>query len=122
MTFSELGMAEVYASFQRSLQELRSRAVQANPDIPRLQGEFLELQHYFQLNIASAELPDSEDINLSKLMSYQTEISKELRLLGTDIMFLQSARQPLKVQQRQAQLRDRLDRLTGYCDRILELS
>lgn len=113
----------LYSSFRRSLQALQTQAVQANPDVSNLQAEFLTVQQYYQMRILSAELLEREDagINLSRLMSYQTEMSKELRLLGMDIMFLQTAKKAMSVQQRQSQVRDRLERLIGYCDRIVEL-
>lgn len=111
----------LYMPFGRSLQDLRSQVIQSQPDVRSLQATFLDLQQYFQTTLLPTDYPDLDDLAESKLVSYQTEISKELRLLGMDIMFLQSARQAMKIQQRQAQMRDRLDRLEGYCDRIGEL-
>ncbi|MBF2079270.1 MAG: heterocyst frequency control protein PatD [Synechococcales cyanobacterium T60_A2020_003] len=112
--------ANLYAPFGRSLQDLRSQVVQAHPDIRNLQADFLTLQQYFQTTLLPTEYPNLADSAESKLVSYHAEISKELRLLGMDIMFLQSARQTMTIQQRQAQIRDRLDRLRDYCDRIVE--
>jgi hypothetical protein len=113
--------ANLYAPFRRSLQALQTRVLQANPDVPSLHADFLDLQQYFQSAILSAEPFDEDEVNIARLMSYQTEISKELRLLGMDMMFLQAARKAMSIQQRQAQMRDRLERLMGYCDRIMEL-
>jgi hypothetical protein len=113
--------AALYPPFQTLLHTLRSHSVQSHPDAPTLQEVLLEVQHYMQTTLLAIAPPDLDPALQAKLISYQTEISKELRLVGTDILFVQAAREPMKRQQRQAQLRDRLDRLIAYGDRILTL-
>lgn len=54
-----------------------------------------------------------------RLQSIQTEISKQLRLLAMDTMFLKTARQPETNQQRRQQIGDRLNLLERYCEAIL---
>lgn len=51
--------------------------------------------------------------------SLQTETHKTLRLLQTDIIFLQSSRQAATIQQRKANCLAKIDRLMGYCQQIL---
>jgi hypothetical protein len=47
------------------------------------------------------------------------EINKQLRLLKTDMLFLQSAKQAATQAQRVQQMRDRLTLLERYCEMIL---
>ncbi|MBD2342692.1 heterocyst frequency control protein PatD [Anabaena subtropica] len=56
----------------------------------------------------------------SRIQSYKTEISKQLRLLEVDVMFLQGARQPSTVQTRLKIISDRLNTLIQYGDAILQ--
>jgi hypothetical protein len=56
----------------------------------------------------------------SRSQSYKTEISKQLRLLEVDVMFLQGARQPATVQTRLNMISDRLSTLIQYCQAILQ--
>lgn len=83
-------------------------------------SEFLKIQHFFQSQVANLN-PDllSPEVR-SRVGSYQTEVNKQLRLLGTDLMFLKSARQASTAEQRRTQIRDRLETLIGYCKALLE--
>ncbi|HLO84274.1 MAG TPA: heterocyst frequency control protein PatD [Nostocaceae cyanobacterium] len=56
----------------------------------------------------------------SREMSYRTEISKQLRLLEIDVMFLQGARQATTVQSRMQTIGDRLTTLIQYCQAIVQ--
>jgi signal recognition particle subunit SEC65 len=47
-------------------------------------------------------------------MPFQTEMNRALRLLGIDVTFLQSAQNPMTVQKRQAQMRQRLRQLLDF--------
>ncbi len=49
---------------------------------------------------------------------YVTEFHKQLRLLGNDLMFLKSARQPATRAQRLQTIGDRLRALQGYSEAI----
>ncbi len=50
----------------------------------------------------------------------QVEINKQLRLLKTDCLFLQTAKQADTRDQRLAQMRDRVKLLQSYCEMLLE--
>jgi len=56
-------------------------------DTPRLRQNFLETQQYFQQQIVSLDAGDLEPDSQPRVRSYQTEMSKQLRLLGMDMMF-----------------------------------
>jgi len=78
-----------------------------------------ELQIFFQEQLLSltgdALAPEVEQ----RLQALQVEINKQLRLLGMDALFLQSARQPATVEQRRSQMGDRVQILLRYCDAVL---
>ena len=110
-----------YQEFQRSLQQLKATVTQAKPSGEALKTAFQDLQQFFQGQIVPLGLEDLEHPGLEqRVQSYQTEMSKQLRLMGTDVMFLQAARQSTTFQQRQMQISDRLTMLIGYCDVLLQ--
>lgn len=109
-----------YEKLQQDLQHLKQVVEQSNLNGPMLQSAFLEVQQFFQLHIVSLEFEEKDTLAESHIQSYQTEINKQLRLLGMDVMFLQAARQSATAQQRQAQMGDRLDLVIRYCQTLLE--
>ncbi|ABA24587.1 conserved hypothetical protein [Trichormus variabilis ATCC 29413] len=56
----------------------------------------------------------------ARIQPYKTEISKQLRLLEVDVMFLQGARQPSTAKTRLETISDRLHTLIQYCHAILQ--
>jgi hypothetical protein len=58
----------------------------------------------------------------SRQQSYQTEISKQIRLLEVDMMFLQSAKQTVTIKSRLENIQQRAETLTKYCQTMLEIS
>jgi hypothetical protein len=111
---------QLYLDFFNRLEVMRAIALQSNPDPRTLQTTFLDMQQFFQQTIVSivAEM-NLESAIASQVQSYQTEINKQLRLLGMDVMFLQAARQPVTTQKRQAQMGDRFSLLARYCQVLL---
>ncbi len=111
-----------YQELKQALDQLQQTAAGAQLDAPRLRQSFLLTQQFFQQQIVSLDAGDLEPALEPRVRSYQTEMSKQLRLLGMDVIFLQAARQPGTVQERQMQLRDRIQTLQRYCDTILQLN
>ncbi|MBD2099278.1 heterocyst frequency control protein PatD [Leptolyngbya sp. FACHB-261] len=108
-----------YLAFQERLDQLQTLVGKANPAPAQLLQVFLEAQQFFQVQVLGL---DAEVLPLEteqQLRAYQTEIQRELRLLGTDLSFLQAARKPETVQQRQGQIQQRLATLSRYCKAIL---
>jgi hypothetical protein len=108
-----------YQQFQYALRQLNITVTRPNPDLASLHADFLEVQQMFQLRIMSTDLEQLDPAVVSQVQSYQTEINKQMRLLGMDVMFLQAARQPTTAYQRQAQMSDRIATLIRYCDALL---
>lgn len=112
-----------YLEFRRSLQQLKATVTQSQPEGAVLKVAWQDLQQFFQNQIIPLGAEELADPSLEqRVQSYQTEMSKQLRLTGTDIMFLQAARQSTTLQQRQVQISDRLTMLVGYCDVLLQSS
>jgi hypothetical protein len=105
---------EKYQQFATKLEQLSSDFSDNLLDVPTLRQRLLELQQLFIQEIAPLT-----DLN-SLQQSYQTEISKQLRLLEIDIMFLQGARQSATAQVRIKNIIERISTLIRYCQAIIQ--
>ena len=112
MMDSNAAETDVLAHFIALLKALHNQVQGAQVDGRSLQQQFLQAQQLYQtqlmpilVNSAAAE----------GFMAYQTEINRALRLLGLDVAFLQSAKNPLTIQKRQAQMQQRLKTLLEFC-------
>ncbi|MCC5657381.1 heterocyst frequency control protein PatD [Nostoc sp. XA010] len=105
---------EKYLALVTLLEQLRSDAATTQIVSPELRQRVASLQQFFREQIVP--LADEN----SRVQSYQTEISKQLRLLAIDVMFLQGARQASTAQTRLQTISDRLTTLIQYCDAILQ--
>jgi len=106
-----------YQELKCALEQLKitlSQAKRAGADLAA--SDFVRIQRFQQPAMQTEELlPELE----SRVRSYQTEINKQLRLLGADFTFLKAARQANTQQQRRTQICDRLQVLISYCDALL---
>ena len=108
-----------YQEFKQALEHLQQTASATGLDAPKLRQSFLEAQQFFVQQIVNLD-GDLEPDDEPRVRSYQTEMSKQLRLLGMDVMFLQAARQPETAASRQEQLSHRIQSLISYCDALLQ--
>ena len=111
-----------YQKFKQVLLHLQGMAASVPLDAPKLQQNFLEAQQFFQQHILSLDAGDLEPADESRVRSYQTEMSKQLRLVEMCVMFLQAARQPETSINRQQELSRRIQTLVSYCDALLQLN
>lgn len=111
-----------YQEFKQALEQMQQVAAGTQPDAPRLRQSFLLAQQFFQQQIVSLDPSDLEPDSEPRVRSYQTEMSKQLRLLEMDVTFLQAARQPETAKARQLQLEHRIQTLQGYCDTLVQLN
>jgi hypothetical protein len=116
--YQELGIMsqylEKYQEFTTLLEEFRSYVTQNQISAPFLRQHLRELQQWFvQQIVPICDLDWREQ-------SYQTEISKQLRLLEIDVMFFQGARQSVTAEARLRTISDRLSTLIQYCHAILQ--
>ncbi|MEO1209616.1 MAG: heterocyst frequency control protein PatD [Cyanobacteria bacterium J06638_20] len=104
-----------YAALRETLGEMQG-AIASTPDPIQLQAQFKTAQTQFQQEI----LTPSADLALpSAVQSAQTEVNRLMRLLGTDVTFLRSAKQADTQAKRLGQVSDRLSRLLEFCDGLL---
>jgi hypothetical protein len=109
-----------YRELKEYLEGLQCQVEIEPPDVVSLRESIDRTREFLQSHVLSLSLEGLNRTDLSRTQSYNTELHKQLRLLATDVLFLGSARQAATVQQRQAQLRDRLAILWRYCDILLD--
>jgi hypothetical protein len=105
---------EKYQEFATLLEQVRSDVTKTQLDAPILRQRLSALQQWFIQQIVP--LADVE----YREQSYQTEMSKQLRLLEIDVMFFQGAKQSATAQARLKTISDRLTTLIQYCYAILQ--
>jgi hypothetical protein len=109
-----------YQQWQDLLAACRTIVQGPETDGPALRAQLLQVQQFFQEQVGPLDLADLDGAIAPRVQAVRTEMQKELRLLVMDGMFLQAARQSATQQQRQAQLGDRLEKLAGYCQVLVE--
>ncbi len=112
---------QCYRNLMQALQQLAETVNAPNPDKPRVRASTLEMQQFFQEQILSLGMDELDQGVVSLVQSFQTELHKQLRLLGNDVMFLFSARQPQTFERRLSEVRDRINSSIGYCEAILSI-
>ena len=99
------------------LEALYNTVGQANIEGRSLQQDFLTAQQLYQQQLMPTLMASPA---AASLMTYQTEINRALRLLGMDVSFLQTAKNPMTVQKRQAQMQQRLQTLLAFSRGLAE--
>ena len=84
-------------------------------DLTTLPPAFTQVQELFTTFMASFQDMELNTTVAPRWQSLQTEMHKQMRLLGIDVMFLQASRPGNMAQQRQKQIVDRLKILIDYC-------
>lgn len=99
-----------YVALQDSLENLQT-STEPNGAI----ALHTELQSQFQALLATLSLPERQ-----QLQRYNTEIFKELQLIGPDLMRLSLLKTGAKQEQLLARVAQRCDRLQGYVATLLD--
>ncbi|MBD2090900.1 heterocyst frequency control protein PatD [Microcoleus sp. FACHB-1515] len=102
-----------YAALHQQLEQFQAIAVQDDPQWMRT--SFARIQQDFQQIVQQFDAIDLPH----PIPACQTEISKQLRLLGMDVMYLQAARLSTTADNRRSQLLDRVEMLKGFCETVL---
>ncbi|MCG6136015.1 MAG: heterocyst frequency control protein PatD [Nostoc sp. LLA-1] len=105
---------EKYQELATLLEQLR-----CNTSDPQINSSDLRKGVSFLQQVFQQQIVPLADGN-SRVQSYRTEISKQLRLLEIDIMFFQGSRQVSTAQGRLQTIGDRLTTLIQYCEAILQ--
>ncbi len=111
---------QCYEELQQALELLQRTVAQDNLDRAALAIEYKKVQQFFGNQIMRAPSGELDASETPPEQSYLTEIHKQLRLLGTDVTFLQAAKQPATAQTRQTATASRLNTLIGYCGALLQ--
>ncbi|MCU0547076.1 MAG: heterocyst frequency control protein PatD [Oscillatoriaceae cyanobacterium Prado104] len=119
MIFSEDRRSR-YRELQQALDELKRTASQNNLDRALVAAEYKKVQQLFADRIMADSNSESDQSEIRSEQPYLTEIHKQLRLLATDVTFLQASRQPATAASRQKGAIARLDTLIGYCSALLQ--
>lgn len=120
-----------YRRLEQLFQQLQVKITDASITNAALKMDLAEIQQV-QRQILSFQPPstdaEAEDVGSQAVDNFQTrfqpiqtEVAKQLRLLETDLLFLQSARQAATAQQHKQRIDDRLTLLLRYCAAILAL-
>jgi phenylacetate-coenzyme A ligase PaaK-like adenylate-forming protein len=104
-------LSQLLTAFIEALSTLQASACNANIDGRSLHQHFLTAQQLYQQQLLPTLI---ESPAAASLVTYQTEINRALRLLAMDVNFLQSAKNPLTQQKRQAQMQQRLKTLLEF--------
>ncbi len=107
-----------YRDFQQILEQLHSLS-QPSCDKALLKAKVASAQQFFQDHVRSLDLDELDAVIEQRSRSFHVEINKQLRLLTTDVMFLQAAKQAVTSQQRLEQVSDRINTLIRYCEALL---
>lgn len=99
----------------------RSNSDRSNSDRLNLAPALAQLQAHYQTQLLSAPSP-SDSSQAARFQSLQTEIAKQMRLLGLDGLFLKTARHPEKFRDRLQHISQRLELLDKYCAAIVALA
>ena len=112
-----------YQSYQRflaKLEELQKEVLAKDQDLIRLKTFYDQAQEIFQNQILNVTLDELDCNAIPLVQSAETEIYKNLRLLGTELLFLGSARQAGTTQQRLEKVQGIIERLINYANAIIE--
>lgn len=110
-----------YQDFLTLLTEFTSVTDKQKPEIDPVQikQEFQRLSQWFVLNIAQLGEENLSPEIAPRWQAVQTEILREFKLLSTDMLFLAAARQDFTQQKRLTSIKERLAKLIGYCQILL---
>lgn len=107
-----------YSNFRHTLVHLQQ--VQDGSDAQELtpQKAFEAVQRSFQ-QVLTLDWEPFDPVIVAQVQSYQTEINRQFRLLGMDMMYLRAARQSATADQRKQQISDRIASLIQFCEALL---
>ncbi|MDJ0844899.1 heterocyst frequency control protein PatD [Crocosphaera sp.] len=108
-----------YEELVIKLLELQKLVIAEDTDMIAITTVYEQIQTMFQEQILTVRLDELDCSAISLLRSAQTEIYKNLRLLGTELLFLRSARQGKTTKERLEKVQGKVEELIGYCRAII---
>jgi hypothetical protein len=113
---------QAYQDLEKALLELQKLLYASNPERTSLQKNFQIVQQIFQQQVMILTDDELDPAIAQRWQSIQIEIHRSLRLLEMDMMFLHSSKQAATVEARLNTLRDRIQKIIGYCQVMLQES
>ncbi|MDJ0662082.1 MAG: heterocyst frequency control protein PatD [Crocosphaera sp.] len=108
-----------YEELLVKLLELQKLVIAEDRDMIAITTIYEQTQTIFQDQILSISLDELDCSAISLLRSAQTEIYKNLRLLGTELLFLGSSRQGETTKKRLEKVQGKVEELIEYCRAII---
>ncbi len=108
-----------YEDLLGKLLELEKLVIAKDIDMIAIKTAYGQIEAIFQDQIVGVSLDELNCSAIPLVRSAQTEVYKNLRLLGTELLFLTSSRQARTAQQRLEKIRGKVKELIGYCQGIM---
>lgn len=108
-----------YQKFLLVLQALQEEIESSNSRVAAISEKFVQAQQVFQQEVMPLTSDELAEDAIARFVLVQTEIHRNIRLLGTDLMFLRSSKQATTSAQRLIIVRDRIKNLIGFCQAML---
>ncbi len=109
-----------YQELLDKLLQLQKQVREKDIDMMAINTIYNQGQDIFKGKILSVKLDDLDCNAIILIQSAQTEINKNLRLLGTELLFLASSRQAGTTQKRLDKVQRQIEQLIGYCQAIIK--
>jgi hypothetical protein len=113
--------------YHQSYQELLDKLLQLQKQVGEKEIDMMAIntiynqgQEIFKSKILRVKLDELDCNAIILIQSAQTEINKNLRLLGTELLFLASSRQAGTTQKRLDKVQRIIEQLIGYCQAVIK--
>ncbi len=107
-----------YQELLEKLLQLQKQVREKNIDMMAINKIYEQGQEIFESKILGVKLDELDCNAIILIQSAQTEINKNLRLLGTELLFLASSRQAGTTQKRLEKVQGIIEQLIGYCQAV----
>ncbi|MEM8780331.1 MAG: heterocyst frequency control protein PatD [Cyanobacteria bacterium P01_G01_bin.49] len=104
------------------LLKLQKQITANDVDIIAIKASYEQLKQVFHQKIMSLSTKELDSSQIIFWQSAQTEIHRTVRLLATELLFLQSARQTKTTEQRLSKISRSLEQLIIYCQKLIDES
>lgn len=110
-------LSKYYKNFSEQLFLLQKQVVLENIDIIKIKIIFEQVKIIFHSKILDENMHIYLENNDKHaiIQSIQVEINKNLRLLETELLFLESSRQSETIDKRASKIKQRVMKLRDYC-------
>jgi hypothetical protein len=108
-----------YQNLLALLSGVQEQLQMPHPPLASVSEQIQQVQQVFAEQIATLSGEEFDPAIAMRWQSLQTEIHRALRLLATDLLFLRSSQKAATAEQRLANVRDRVEKIIGYCQVLI---